>query len=175
LDNTRSKDLKTAAQEIDPELAKVIKALKGENELLGETIGDNLGGIEIDLIAVARLAHDVPASNSDATKTTDASGLAKPAPSGPQEAQAFFAVVAGRQLLHSDIAIAPSTGVGGPKGPIDYHAVDFAKAANETLDAVLNGNRAIANLGEAGIYAAAIDIAERAKDARDFASSLTSK
>jgi hypothetical protein len=162
LDTTRAKDLRSAAQEIDPELAKVIGALKNENTLLGQNIGNNLGGIELDLIVVARLAREAP----------NPGGSGDPQLSGSQKAQAFFAVAAGRQLLHADLVIAPATGAGGSKGPIDYHTVEYARAANEALDSVLNGNKAIAAGGAAGIYAAATDLAQRAKAAQAFAKAL---
>jgi hypothetical protein len=162
LDSTRAKDLKFAAMGIDVQLEVVVRALEGENLLLGKNIGNDLGGIEADLFAVAHLARDSQPRDSTV------------APTSSQEAQAFFAVVAGRQLLHADLAIVPATGTGGAKAGIDYNAIDFSKSANEALEAVLTGNRAIANAGAAGIYSAATDIAQRAKAAQTFANSLSS-
>ena len=164
LDRRRAGDLRGAAEDINPELVKVITALKNENTLLGRNIGNNLGGIELDLIVIARLSREPSASAANAVDTPL---------SGAQKAQAFSTVVAGRQLLHSDLAIAPATGAGGSKGRIDYGALEYAKAANAAgSDSVLNGNKAIAGGGAGSLYAAATDLARRAKEAQTFASAL---
>jgi hypothetical protein len=162
LDNRRAKDLKTTAQQMQPHLAVVVAALKNENALLGKNIGNDLGKIELDLrVIAAKSREELSVDPADAHN------------SSAQKAKYFFAVVAGRQLLHSELIMTPLTVDAVESGPISYNSVDYARTANAALDAILSGNQAIASAGVTGIYAAANDISQRAKAAQSFASTLT--
>lgn len=161
LDNKRANDLKVTAQKTQSSLSAVIGALKNENLLLGKNIGGDLGKIELDLRVIAALSRDAAVGDGSVAKV-----------SGAQKAQTFFILVTGRQLLHADLAAAPTAGTSDAAGPIAYDSIDFAKAVNAALDSVLSGNQAIASSSPANVYAEATDILQRAKAAQAFASSL---
>jgi hypothetical protein len=154
LDQVRQREIKQAAAARQHDLEVVIDTLKQENESLAKNLANDLGGIEGSLRLIV-------AASADGATT------------GSQRAETFFAILRAQELLHTAIATAPAGTAAPSGGAPDYWARDYAKAANDALDAVAKGNATIAQSGTVGLYAAAQDVAKRAKDAAAYYKSLS--
>lgn len=149
LDQTKYKNIREAAEKMQPQLVTIVEALKKENWGFGQTTGEQtgkIGAIETQVRALIAKSHD---QNNDPAET-------------------FFNIVNGRNILLS-LNQVPKQSF-GLSGPLTR---DPAKPVNDALDAIINCNKAIAETGSGGINAAANDLFQRAVTAIDIYKSLS--
>lgn len=147
LDQRRFKDVRGAARDMQPALAKVVEALQSENSLFAQGMAGKIEQLEIQLhIALS--------------KSREFDG-----------ARSFLDVIAARDIFRQANALGLSPGMGVAKdGKVD--PLNAAVQLNGALDAILNANDALANAGTGGVIAAVNDLVARAKHAQDLLSSL---
>jgi hypothetical protein len=146
LDRLHATDLRKTATDMQPNLETIVKALQEENDILGHTVINNLGQIEIELRTIVAMSHQ--------HAPDDAAGT-------------FFAIMQSRKLLTDTNAL--MTYPGNSTVPVKG---EIAKPINDTLSAILNGNEAIAKKGIGGLASAATDLYQRAQTAKEFYQSL---
>jgi hypothetical protein len=150
LDETKYKDLRTAAEKMHPNLVVIVNALKNENFGFGQAITVSLGHIEIMLRTEISLSHQTGKSAASDT---------------------FFNIIKSRSILmRADLVTKQS--ITSPANSTELKPIDAAKPLNDALDAIVSGNQAIANARTGGVYAAANDLYKRAAAAKDIYSSI---
>jgi len=137
LDETRYKEAKKAATQMEPNVEIVVQELKNENRLFASGIDSKRGKLELEL---RKVVDSVPVSD---------------------KARRFSAVVDARNIARSanpfgQEALSSANGV----------PTSDPSKLNTALDGLLAANRAIASAGKGGIAAAVTDLVTRAQAAQ---------
>jgi hypothetical protein len=163
LDQVVYSDLKTAAQNMQPNLEDVVRALKIENLSFGKAMSQSFRQIESLVRIEISLSHQVDVENSL---------LHKRKPNEPiAGANTFFKIINGRSILISADPVTKDSLASPAKAP-NRSPADAATPVNDALDAIVKANQAIANAGSGGIYAAANDLYTRAMKAKEIYESI---
>jgi hypothetical protein len=150
LDKMRVTQIKKSAADMQKDLEIIVAALKAENTNFAVDIVRKMGGIDLELRMMVLEAQKQR---------------------GPMS---FFDVVEARRIMQSvnPFSLTSFTSTKGTADP-KSDAQNVALRLNETLDAVLNANKAIAYAGTGGIIVAANDLIARAQAAQAINAALS--
>lgn len=149
LDQRKFKDIKDAANTINPSIVEIVNTLKDENSTFAIGMASKMDQIQIQLKAAVSEARNETGVRS------------------------FLDVITAREIIRNinPLGASPLTVAEGNADPsIDPQNV--AKQLNASLDSLVNANEALANAGTGGIIAAVNDLIAKAQHANDVLSAI---